>query len=326
MKYFITIITFVLFAASSFAAEISEADVKAFLDKWVTAQNNGAYLEYADMYSNKFVGIRRSGKNKRNLDHDAWLKDRKKMFKNKMIVEMEKIEISLANSTASIRLEQSWESDTYKDKGVKVLNMAFEYGKIKIIREELLFSNVVSTKKKMNSTSVLSNGSEDTTSQFTSIENKDCHKADTHLLMHFKGAESALECPAPKGWRLFKVYDRDAERSWLNIANKHGAWSTAEQVRLNDKYFFGYFPNIDNGLNIEWKMTKNNIPTALIFRVAATDPNPDSAKIGSWLTRLYVISLIGNEPKFCGVAKTNEDAIEIATKASNCTEPLLKEF
>ena len=165
------------------------------------------------------------------------------------------------------------------------------------------------------------------TSKYTSILDKNCSKVNNHILMKFTNAESAFECPAPKGWRIFKVYDHGSERSWLNIANKYSVWSTADQVRINPKYFFGYFPNIDYSPRVEWRVSNNNSIVALIFRVAVTDPNPkpNSARVDSWLSRLYVIGLRGDKPRFCGTATTNAEAREIADKASNCSELLLKE-
>ena len=161
------------------------------------------------------------------------------------------------------------------------------------------------------------------TSQYTSTLDKDCWKVEFSMLRRFTNAESAFECPAPKGWRLFKLYDRDSERSWLNVAKDHDVWSTADQVRINRKYFFGYFPNIDYSPHVEWRHSDGSI-TALIFRVAVTDPKPVKPG-GPELTRLYIIGLKGKEPRFCGTANTNKEAREIADKTTICTEPLLKE-
>ena len=169
-------------------------------------------------------------------------------------------------------------------------------------------------------------GSRGIKSKFTSILDKDCTRVNP-LRLGFTNVESASECPAPKGWRLFKVYDRDSERSWLNLAKKDIVWSTADQVRINPRYFFGYFPNIDYSPNVEWRISENALPIALIFRVAVTDPNPDpsSARVDSWLSRLYVIGLEGDEPRFCGTTITNEEARRMADEATDCNEALLKE-
>lgn len=331
MKTIITLITILFLATSSFAAEIREADVKAFLDSWLSVQNTGSYSNYAAMYADTFAGIRRTGSSTHNLNRDAWLKDRKKMFKKKMVVEANNPEIKLAGTTATVKFEQIWASDTYKDKGDKLLDLTFENGKLKIIREEMLFSkvNTEANTKQSKVTTYNSTGDANvipTTSKYTSIQKKDCSEVVQDILMNFMNAESAFNCPAPKGWRLFKVYERDEERSWLNIGKSRAVWTTIEQVVTDDpRYKIGYFPNIDSAQNVEWRM-QNNVPVALIFRVAATDPNPSPGKLATSISCLHILSLKGNEPRFCGIAKTNEEAREIADKSANCSDKLLKEF
>ena len=329
MKVLIKLMLFLVLATASHAAEITETEVVSFIQSWFGAQNTGSFSDYANMYSKKFVGIRRSGATTKKLVRDAWLKERNRMFRQKMLVSGGVLKIKVSGTTASVRFEQIWESYTYKDKGVKLVNLALENGKLKIIREELLSSKVTAGSKeevlKSNKDTAGTMTGDDFQSKYTSILDKDCSKAPLRLLMKFADAESAYECPAIKGWRLFKVYDRDSERSWLNIANRFAVWSTAEQVRINPKYFFGYFPNIDYFPRVEWRLSKDKVPAALIFRVAVTDPNPTTIKVDSWLSRLYIISLKGNEPRFCGIATSNEEAREIADKASNCTELLIIE-
>lgn len=144
MKSLMILISIIFLATSSFAAEISEREVNTFMGEWFEAQNTGSYSKYAAMYSNNFIGIRRSGTSTRKFDHDAWLKDRKQMFKKKMIVSGGVLEIKLSSTTASVKFAQTWESGTYTDKGDKLLILAIEKGKLKIIREEMLFSRVVS--------------------------------------------------------------------------------------------------------------------------------------------------------------------------------------
>jgi len=142
MKSLITIITILFLVTPSLATDISETDVKIFLDNWLTSQNKGSFTDYSYMYSTHFVGVRRSGTKAHNLNHDAWLKDRKKMFNKKMIVKANNPEFTLSGTSASVKFEQIWESSSYKDKGDKLLELTLENGKIKITREEMLFSKV----------------------------------------------------------------------------------------------------------------------------------------------------------------------------------------
>jgi hypothetical protein len=331
MRIILILIMLFMLTESSIASDIiTETKVNDLLKNWIAAQNTGSYSSYANMYSNNFVGIKRSGSKVYKFDRIAWLKDRKRMFNNKMVVIANNPDIQVSGSIGSLKFEQEWESGNYKDKGTKLLVLALENKDLKITREEMLFSRIVSdnTKKdsKINDDIIVTiSDSYDFTSKYTSILDKDCSKVPLRLLIGFKNAESAYECPAIKGWRLFKVYDRDSERSWLNIAKRRVVWSTANQVRINPKYVFGYFPNIDYSSRVEWRISNNNVPIALIFRVAVTDPNPKAIRVDSWLSRLYVISLKGDEPRFCGIATTNEEAREIADKALNCIEFLIKE-
>jgi hypothetical protein len=77
MKRLLILVFLLSFVTPSFAAEISEADVKAFLENWLSAQNRGAFTDYADLYAGRFLGIKRSGDRKRRYNRQTWLKDRK---------------------------------------------------------------------------------------------------------------------------------------------------------------------------------------------------------------------------------------------------------
>jgi hypothetical protein len=310
MRSFMTLIAILVFATSSFAGEISKSQVRAFLYEWLDAQNTGSYSNYAAMYSNSFIGIRRSGSSTTNLNHDAWLKDRKNMFNKKMVVEAKNPEIKLSGTTASVKFEQIWESGTYKDKGDKLLNLALESGKLKITREEMLFSKVV----------IDTNGEHtNIKSKFTSTKDKDCKKMQSYNMITFFGSDTVIECPAPKGWRLFKEYDREGIRSWIRLSIDGSIWTTIDQVWSDEKYEFGYFPNVDSS-QVEWRITDLGKPLALIFRVNAQNPENASSN----LARLFVISLANNIPRFCGMVKTNEEARAIADKAIMCSTALEK--
>lgn len=133
------------------------------------------------------------------------------------------------------------------------------------------------------------------------------------------GSDSVLECPAPKGWRLFKEYDQEEIRSWIRLSYKDTIWTTINQVWGDEKYEFGHFPNVDSQ-SVEWRVRKTGEPNALIFRVNAQEP----IKSSDIITRLFVISLTNNVPRFCGMAKTNEEARKIAEESTPCTTILGK--
>jgi hypothetical protein len=49
-----------------------------------------------------------------------------------------------------------------------------------------------------------------------------CFKVSTGLRISL-GYESIVECPVPKNWRLFKIYDQEG-RSWFNIGHGINIW------------------------------------------------------------------------------------------------------
>lgn len=132
-----------LLATSSFASEITEAEVRLFFNQWLATQNNGVYSSYASMYASKFLGIKRSGDRTSRYNHDTWLKDRKGMFKDTMNISASKIGIQTSEGSATVRFEQTWESNAYRDQGEKQLDIVLENDKLRIAREELLASHVV---------------------------------------------------------------------------------------------------------------------------------------------------------------------------------------
>jgi len=139
----LTIILFVVLSVkSAFGSEISEAEVRTFFDTWLKAQNTGSFSNYAGMYAAKFHGIKRSGSRTYGYDHGSWLDDRKRMFSNKMTVTASNIKVQISDETATIQFEQTWESNTYKDKGNKYLYLIRDKVSLKIAREEMLASKI----------------------------------------------------------------------------------------------------------------------------------------------------------------------------------------
>jgi hypothetical protein len=132
-----------VFATPSYAADVREADVRAFLDDWLAAQNSGAYTKYTDKYAAKFFGVKRSGGHTYKYNRENWLKDRKRMFRGKMIVIADNVQITISEVSASIVFDQTWQNAHFKDKGAKQLFLVMENNRLKIAREEMLDSNVL---------------------------------------------------------------------------------------------------------------------------------------------------------------------------------------
>lgn len=138
------ILAFLLFCITpTFAADISEAGVKAFLENWLSAQNRGAFADYADLYAGRFLGIKRSGERTHRYNRQAWLKDIKRMFRDPMTVSADAIRIRTSETSAVIRFDRTCENARFKDRGGKQLFLILENNRLGIAREEMLDSRVL---------------------------------------------------------------------------------------------------------------------------------------------------------------------------------------
>lgn len=314
-------------ATASFAAEISEFDVKIFLNNWLAAQNKGSYPDYAAMYSKSFVGIRRSGTNARELNYNAWLKDRKNMFKNKMLVKTVNPEVEISGATATVKFEQIWESGTYKDKGDKLLYLELENKQIKIVREVMLSSEIIGTTKKQKRkvgvavkkddvVEIINPSTSKNYFQITSIREMDCRKVSNRMSAYFDNRKlDRRECSAPSGWRLFTVVG--GEYYWLEIAYSGLVWSTESEVVTKGENRFGNFQSIDFE-QVEWKVSAKGDVEALIFPVVAQD----SERIEQNIYRFFIIKFTDKIPCFAGVAKTINEARAVVDKLPVCISAL----
>lgn len=261
MKYLITLICFLLLATSSLAAEIRESDARVFLDDWLAAQNTGSYSKYAAMYSANFVGIRRSGTSTRKFDHDAWLEDRKRMFRKKMIVTANNPEIAISDATASIKFEQIWESGTYKDIGVKLLQLVRENDKLIIIREEMLFSKVQPGNDRNNKpghktieAAAYPDRSQNSEVKFTSIYTnlqKDCKDKFTDS---DGDHDMPVICKGPGGYWIDVEYSACCEHMQVEGGNNFLLLFPEQRIVTVTKR------------RMEWRLA-NGKPFAVIFRI-----------------------------------------------------------
>lgn len=124
------------------APNLDEAKARELVQRWVSAQNEGNFEAYKAAYASKLTGIKRIKDRVFNYNHDGWFKDRERMFKKKMIVSADDLEIKNSSSTIIANFTQTWESGTYKDVGPKQLVIIKEGDDLKIAREEMLESHV----------------------------------------------------------------------------------------------------------------------------------------------------------------------------------------
>ncbi len=238
MKSLMTLLIFLFFTTSSFATELNKSEVMNFLNEWLSAQNTGSYSDYAAMYSNSFTGVKRSGSSTSKLNHDAWLKDRKKMFNKKIVVAAKNPEVNVSGVTATVKFQQAWESGTYKDKGNKVLNLVIENGILKIVKEEML-SSKISIEPSLVFSSTFTDLQKDCKDKFPDIED---------------GNDIPVVCKGPKGYII------DVEFS-----------ACCEHMQIEgEKDFLLLFPMqlIDTVMKrkLEWRLA-NGKPFAVIFKI-----------------------------------------------------------
>jgi hypothetical protein len=140
------VLLFSLAAVSSAAGEPATGregrEARLFVERWVAAQNTGDFEAYKALYAPSFSGVRRSGQKKVDLDRDGWLKDRARMFKKKVVVTVGPVEVERVGSKLRARFTQRWESGSYADTGIKLLDLEVGPKGLWLTREELLESIV----------------------------------------------------------------------------------------------------------------------------------------------------------------------------------------
>jgi hypothetical protein len=125
----------------------SEAAARALLDRWLAAQNQGRYDDYAALYAPGFAGVKRVGKTVKAMNRAAWLKDRKAMFKAKLEVSARDVVIAPpaagAATGVTLTFTQTWRSGRYGDVGPK--RIVLDPTNRSILSEELLTSRPLLT-------------------------------------------------------------------------------------------------------------------------------------------------------------------------------------
>lgn len=132
-------------ASSGGATRTDEAAVRALVDAWLEAQNSGEFARYESLYAPRFEGVRRSGAQTARLDRARWMKERAAMFERKMTVTAKDVAIQTTSDGAIASFVQTWASGAYRDEGPKRMVFTTVDGKLRIAREEMLSSMVLSS-------------------------------------------------------------------------------------------------------------------------------------------------------------------------------------
>lgn len=127
---------------ASVTEAIPEAEIRARLDEWVAAQNEGDFARYSALYAERFEGVKRAEDRVYRFDHAGWLENRARMFQRPMTVAMSDVAIRLTPQSAVVNFTQRWSSATYSDEGPKRMVLVPSPAGLQIAREEMLASEL----------------------------------------------------------------------------------------------------------------------------------------------------------------------------------------
>ncbi len=125
---------------------LTRAELQALLDAWVAAQNAGDFAAYEALYAVEMRGVKRIGERESSFDRVGWMKDRARMFKKPLEVSVSDVRFSGQSGSARIDFVQTFHSGTFTDSGPKRLTVVERGGAARILREEMLVSNLVASK------------------------------------------------------------------------------------------------------------------------------------------------------------------------------------
>lgn len=123
---------------------IDETEARALLDAWARAQNEGEFVAYAALYASRFEGSKRAGPRLRTYTREGWLADRRRMFARPMRVVLSDVRLARSATAVLVTFVQRWSSATYEDVGTKTMLLVREGDALRIAREEMLDSSIVS--------------------------------------------------------------------------------------------------------------------------------------------------------------------------------------
>jgi hypothetical protein len=143
MRSILPALVIALTASAHRAAADPDADARALVDRWLAAQNQGRFDDYAAIYADTFLGTKRVGATTRTMDRAAWLKDRKAMFRAPMTVAATDVKVTAAAGAIVVELTQTWRQGDFADLGHKRLTL--DPAGARILAEEMLDSHVLLT-------------------------------------------------------------------------------------------------------------------------------------------------------------------------------------
>ena len=130
--------------------QILSTSARSLVKDWQRAQNEGDFKAYSRLYASRMTGVKRVGPRKFVYDRAGWLQDRERMFKKKMAVTLDDIEVMPSGRTVVVTMTQTWASGSFKDTGPKRLVLLMnEEGELQVSREEMLESRLLEAREKV---------------------------------------------------------------------------------------------------------------------------------------------------------------------------------
>lgn len=121
--------------------EIRVKEVEEFvLESWLDPQNRGDVDGYLASLSKDFVGtVLDTTGNPETLDRDQWVKRRSKALKRRPVITLEELTVKDVSDPESIEVtfDQTWETDTYCDRGSKSLQVRARDDSFVVTREAM---------------------------------------------------------------------------------------------------------------------------------------------------------------------------------------------
>jgi len=119
-----------------------ETNARAFIQRWLNAQNEHDFATYSALYAARFSGTKRVGSYSKRFDRSGWLGDRQPMFRDGVIVQATELKLSGAAGAVRAVFTQDFSAPGFHDRGQKELFLVAEPAGLTIAREEMLVSHV----------------------------------------------------------------------------------------------------------------------------------------------------------------------------------------
>ncbi len=129
-------------ASAAAAPSFDATAARAFVERWVAAQNQHDFAAYSTLYAAHFEGTKRVGSYSKRFDRAAWLRDRQPMFRDGVIVQAAALRVSGSAGAVRAVFTQDFVAPGFHDSGTKELFLVAQPSGLAISREEMLASQV----------------------------------------------------------------------------------------------------------------------------------------------------------------------------------------